>query len=67
MNGCGGIKMVPRGGINPIRAPGPRSGSAPGVRDRHRHEDFQSGLYFYTLIKSVTYALPFSICASKWQ
>ena len=35
------------------------------VRLRHRHEDFQSDLYFSNLIKSVTYALPISICASK--
>jgi hypothetical protein len=35
------------------------------VRVRHRHEDFQSGLYFSNLIKSVAYALSISICASK--
>ena len=36
------------------------------VRVRHRHEDFQSG-FFYNLIKSVTYALPVTVCASKRQ
>jgi len=46
--------MVPRGGIELARI-------------RHRHEDFQSDLYFSNLTKSVTYALPVSACASKRQ
>ncbi len=34
---------------------------------RRKHEDFQSDLYFHNLIKSVAYALPTSVCASKRQ
>jgi len=33
MNGCGGIKMVPRGGINSIRARGPRSAPTRGFSE----------------------------------
>ena len=39
----------------------------PGAESNHRHEDFQSGFNFYNLIKSATYALPISVCASKCQ
>ena len=49
--------MVPRGGIGPA--------GVPGVRARHQHGDFQSDLNFLNIIKTVTYALPVSVCASK--
>ena len=39
----------------------------PGAESNHRHEDFQSDLNFLNLIKSATYALPISVCASKCQ
>ena len=42
-----------------------RTGPHSAVRVRHRHEDFQSNSNFLNLIKTVTYALPVSICASK--
>ena len=58
--------VIPKTGIE-LRILGKLKQKCPGAESNHRHEDFQSDLNFLNLIKSVTYARPISICASKRQ